>query len=329
MDAWIRFWTALWLGWSDLSRRTIDLILCTTPTKQPTPDTPAAAPDGQAETEAGEQQEKSPPEKTGKRKTPRTQGSPALRILCVALAIGFIYGLPWTTRIAIAAAVLWTITALALGYLATMPPEEQKGPVPEQPAADDDQEQEPVEEPPADTRHPSELLPLEHVAVLLHGAYTEGSGVHLAHLAETLTTTPLMGLPATPWKTGHVRALLTRHKVRVRAGVRVPPLGGREGVHRRDFPPLPQPLPRPLLLAMLPQVRATTTTTATPPRPPSRSSRTPPTPTATTSTTPAEEHPMALEKTISLEALRRRNEQTKAAQQQPRSPAPKPTQKGR
>lgn len=238
MDAWIRFWTALWLGWSDLSRRTIDLILCTTPTKPPDPQ-PPAAPDEQAQAETGEQQE-SPPEKTGKRKTPRTEGSPALRILCVGLALGFIYGLPWTTRIAIAAAVLWTITALALGYLATMPPEEEKKPAPEKPAADGDgQEQEPVEESPADTRHPSELLPLEHVAVLLHGAYTEGSGVHLAHLAETLTTTPLMGLPATPWKTGHVRALLTRHGIRVRAGVRVPPLGGREGVHRRDFPPLP------------------------------------------------------------------------------------------
>ncbi|MEU3268741.1 hypothetical protein [Streptomyces bacillaris] len=233
MDDWIRFWTALWLGWSDLSRRTIDLILCTTPTKQPTPE-PAAAPDEQAETGAGEQQEKSPPEKTGKRKTPRTQGSPALRILSVGLALGFIYGLPWTTRIAIAGAVLWTITALVLGYLATRPTE--KKPAPKQPSADNDgQEQGPA----ADTRHPSELLPLEHVAVLLHGAYTEGSGVHLAHLAETLTTTPLMGLPATPWKTGHVRALLTRHGIRVRAGVRVPPLGGREGVHRRDFPPLP------------------------------------------------------------------------------------------
>ncbi|WP_112490900.1 hypothetical protein [Streptomyces bacillaris] len=168
MDAWIRFWTALWLGWSDLSRRTIDLILCTTPTKPPDPQ-PPAAPDEQAQAETGEQQE-SPPEKTGKRKTPRPESSPALRILCVGLAIGFIYGLPWTTRIAIAAAVLWTITALALGYLATMPPEEEKKPAPEKPADDGDgQEQEPVEEPPADTRHPSELLPLEHVAVLLHG----------------------------------------------------------------------------------------------------------------------------------------------------------------
>ncbi len=38
---------------------------------------------------------------------------------------------------------------------------------------------------------------------------------------------------------------------------------------------------------------------------------------------------MALEKTISLEALRRRNEQTKAAQRPPSSAAPRPTQKAR
>ncbi len=50
-----------------------------------------------------------------------------------------------------------------------------------------------------------------------------------------------MGLPATPWKTHHVRALLARHGVRVRDGVRVPPKGGREGVHQEDFPPLPPP----------------------------------------------------------------------------------------
>ncbi|MFJ9979675.1 hypothetical protein [Streptomyces cyaneofuscatus] len=35
------------------------------------------------------------------------------------------------------------------------------------------------------------------------------------------------------------------------------------------------------------------------------------------------------DQTISITELRRRNEQTKAAQQQPSSAAPKPTQKGR
>ncbi|MGW1662921.1 hypothetical protein [Streptomyces microflavus] len=228
MDAWIRFWTALWLGWSHLSRRTVDLIFCTapaTPAKEPAPtDT------------AGEEPENSPQEKPEKGKPGApTKGSPGLRILCALLAIGFVYGLPWTTRITIAAATAWTITALALGYIATMRPEDKK------PTADDVQEGggEAATEPPADEQHPSELLPLGHVAVLLNEAYTEGSGVHLAHLAERLTRTPLMGLPATRWETRHVRALLAHHKVRVRDGVRVPPKGGREGVHRDDFPPLP------------------------------------------------------------------------------------------
>lgn len=38
---------------------------------------------------------------------------------------------------------------------------------------------------------------------------------------------------------------------------------------------------------------------------------------------------MALEKQISVEELRRRNEQTKATQRQASSAAPTPTQKGR
>ncbi|MGC5531589.1 hypothetical protein [Streptomyces sp. SR-10] len=223
MAAWIRFWTALWLGWIALSGRTIDLVLCTTPAKPTKQPTNAAESADKPEEEAGEKP---------KGKAAPAEGSPALRILCLVLAAVFIYGLPWTTRIATAATAAWVVTALALGYIATMPPE------PGKPTADDDQEQ-PEEEAPEPEQHPSELLPLGHVAVLLSEAYTEGSGVHLATLAERLTATPLMGLPATPWKTAHVRVLLTRHGVRVRPGVRVPPVGGREGVHRDDFPPLP------------------------------------------------------------------------------------------
>ncbi|QRV28792.1 hypothetical protein I6J39_16850 [Streptomyces californicus] len=238
MDGWIRFWTAVWVGWIALSGRAIDLVLCTTPTKptapQQKPKSEAEQAAGSAEEraeEAGEGAEKTPPEKTEKRKTTPTKGSPALRILCLVLAIGFIYGLPWTTRIAIAAAAAWTTTAITLGLIATRPkakPSEK----------DESSEQKKPDEPP---QHPSELLPREHVAVLLSTLYTEGSGVHLATLAEHLTATPLMGLPATPWRTAHVRALLTRHGVRVRPGVRVPPAGTREGVHREDFPPLPPP----------------------------------------------------------------------------------------
>ncbi|MFH9215457.1 hypothetical protein [Streptomyces globisporus] len=237
MDVWIRFWTAVWVGWIALSGRAIDLVFCTTPA---TPPAPPQQPKSEAEQpaedaeKAREEAAETPPEKAEKRKTTPTKGSPALRILCLVLAVGFIYGLPWTTRIAIAAAAAWTVTAIAVGFIATRKP---KG---KQPAKgeSDDQEQ-PKQETPEPEQHPSELLPLSYVAILLAEAYTEGSGVHLATLAERLTRTPLMGLPATPWKTGHVRALLTRHGVRVRPGVRVPPLGGREGVHRKDFPPLP------------------------------------------------------------------------------------------
>ncbi|MFJ9112999.1 hypothetical protein [Streptomyces sp. NPDC102283] len=241
VDAWIRFWTAVWVGWIALSGRAIDLVFCTTPAKPPAP---SKKPEGAAEQpeehaekpaeEAGERGAKTPPEKAEKRKTTPTKGSPALRILCIVLAVGFAYGLPWTTRIVIAAAAAWTVTAIALGLIATRKPRE------EQPAkgGSSDQEQ-PEKEAPEPEQHPSELLPLAYVAVLLSEAYTEGAGVHLAHLAERLSRTPLMGLPATPWKTAHVRALLTRHGVRVRPGVRVPPTGGREGVHRDDFPPLP------------------------------------------------------------------------------------------
>ncbi|WP_405399212.1 hypothetical protein [Streptomyces microflavus] len=226
METWIRFWTAVWLGCSAMSRRTVALIFCTapaTPTKEPAP----------TET-AGEQPEEAPQEKPEKGKPDPPKGSPGLRILCTLLACGFIYGLPWTTRITIAAATAWTITALALGYITTLPPEDKK------PTTDVQEDGgEAAKEPTADDQHPSELLPLGHVAALLSEAYTEGSGVHLAHLADRLTRTPLMGLPATPWKTAHVRTLLARHGVRVRPGVRVPPVGGREGVHREDFPPLP------------------------------------------------------------------------------------------
>ncbi|MEU7331397.1 hypothetical protein [Streptomyces parvus] len=245
MEAWIRFWTALWIGSEKLTRRTVDW-LCNAKPKPPTaPQNPAEeqpkdAPDDEEKPEEalGEQPKK--PTKAAakapaKRQSADPDGSAGLRWVGLAIALGVTKATPYTTAAATVAAAAWVVTALALGYIATMPPE------PEQPAADgenDDQGQ-PEKEASEPEEHPSELLPLTYIAVLLAEAYTKGSGVHLATLAERLTRTPLMGLPATPWKTGHVRALLTRHGVRVRPGVRVPPLGGREGVHRKDFPPLP------------------------------------------------------------------------------------------
>ncbi|MFJ8844327.1 hypothetical protein ACIRFF_15645 [Streptomyces cyaneofuscatus] len=238
MDIWIRFWTAVWLGWSILARHAIDLILCTGPyAKKPRPK-PAKAKEGEAQ--PGEASAKAG-RLDGDEEADDSDSSVGARLILLGVTCGIVYGLPWTGYILTAAAIAWTLTALVLGYIATMPEDEQQE---HEEPAHDDQEQEPgetAEESPADTRHPSELLPLGHVAVLLAEAYTEGSGVHLAHLAERLSGTPLMGLPATRWETRDVRALLTRHGIRVKAGVRVPPLGVREGVHQKDFPPLPPP----------------------------------------------------------------------------------------
>ncbi|WP_274031473.1 hypothetical protein [Streptomyces sp. MMBL 11-1] len=243
MEAWIRFWTALWLGSEKLTRRTVDW-LCNAkpkPPSAPTTEKPEAAPaKGEPEEASGEQPQQ--PKKAPAKGPADGEGSALLRWVGLGLVLAVTKFTPYTTVAAVIAAAAWVVTALALGYIATMKPE--PGPEPEQPAADkNDGQEQPEEEAPEPEQHPSELLPLGHVAVLLSEAYTEGSGVHLAALAERLTRTPLMGLPATPWKTGHVRALLTRHGVRVRPGVRVPPVGGREGVHREDFPPLPPTSP--------------------------------------------------------------------------------------
>ncbi|MER7696182.1 hypothetical protein [Streptomyces sp. NPDC096095] len=236
MEDWIRFWTALWLGSAALSRRTVAWLFNSKPKQTSPPKTtePQDAPD-----DAGNKPEKTPgeqppkPKKTPAKEPADAEGSALLRWVGLAIALGVTKATPYTTAAAAVAAAAWVVTALALGYIATMKPKPEPEPTKN---SKDDQEQ-PEEKAPEP--HPSELLPLPYVAVLLSEAYTEGSGVHLATLAERLSRTPLMGLPATPWKTAHVRALLTRHGVRVRPGVRVPPTGTREGVHQEDFPPLP------------------------------------------------------------------------------------------
>ncbi|MEU6952087.1 hypothetical protein [Streptomyces sp. NPDC045714] len=235
VETWIRFWTALWIGSAALSRHTVDWLCNTAPTPAPTAtEAPADAKETGEKSDPAEGEQPSPRKRPAKQQAD-AEGSALLRWVGLAIVLGVTKASPYTTVAAVVAAAAWVVTALALGYSATMPPE------PEQPAADakDDDQKQPEKEAPEPEQHPSELLPLGHVAVLLDEAYTEGSGVHLATLAERLSSTPLMGLPATPWKTAHVRALLTRHRVRVRPGVRVPPAGTREGVHREDFPPLP------------------------------------------------------------------------------------------
>ncbi|AGK78618.1 hypothetical protein SFUL_3700 [Streptomyces microflavus DSM 40593] len=234
MEGWIRFWTAVWIGSSKLSRHTVRW-LCNArgePPSAPKKGQPEAA-KGEPEGASGEQPPE--PKKTATKEPADAEGSALLRWVGLAIVLGVAKFTPYTTVAATVAAAAWVVTALALGYLATTKPK----PEPKTQSTDKDDDQEQPEEPPEPDQHPSELLPLGHVAVLLNEAYTEGSGVHLAHLADRLTRTPLMGLPATRWETRHVRALLAHHKVRVRDGVRVPPKGGREGVHKEDFPPLP------------------------------------------------------------------------------------------
>ncbi|MFF9568485.1 hypothetical protein [Streptomyces sp. NPDC014685] len=247
MDAWLAFWAALWVGSSTISRRLVDW-LCNAqpePAKAPKKGAEPAEPDPgesceQPDTDAGEEQPKPAKKKTkapAKKPTAAepAEGSALLRWCMVALCAAVAKGLPWTTAITVALAAAWIGGALILGYAAALADKPEEVP--------DEQSDTPAEPPPADQPHPSEILTLDDVAQLLHTLYTEGSGVHLATLAHALDRTPYKDHPAAPWKTADVRALLTRHGVRVRDGVRVPPKGGREGVHRDDFPPLPPTAP--------------------------------------------------------------------------------------
>ncbi|MFG2671375.1 hypothetical protein [Streptomyces sp. NPDC048445] len=234
MTQWIGFWTALWVGSEKITRWLVDWLCNARPKPAATP-APAAAEadaeeaDEQPETSTGEQQPK-PAKKATKQAPADPEGSMLLRWFGVLAAAVVAKILPYTTIITTTLAAVWLLTALVLGYAAALP---------ERPTETPDEE--PAEEPADDEPHPRDILTREHVALLLADVYTEGSGVHLATLAEHLSRTSLMGLPATPWATRDVRTLLGRHEVRVRDGVRVPPKGGREGVHKEDFPALPQP----------------------------------------------------------------------------------------
>ncbi|MGQ4486878.1 hypothetical protein ACN6LM_003893 [Streptomyces sp. SAS_281] len=231
MEHWVKFWTALWVGSTRLTRLTVDWLCNARPKRAPAP---PAAKTGTGKTDeppqdAGEQQPDKPAKKTEKAPTADPEGSALLRWFGILAACVAAKTLPYTTILAVALATAWVLTALILGYIAALPAK---------PTADEHQDE---EESAADEEHPRDLLDLGHVAQLLADVYTEGSGVHLATLAEHLSHTPLLGLPPARWETRDVRDLMARHGVRVRDGVRVPPKGGREGVHKENFPPLPQP----------------------------------------------------------------------------------------
>lgn len=142
---------------------------------------------------------------------------PVPRLIGLIVAAGFTYGTPYTRRILGVCALAWLTLAVLLGR---------------RPPADD------VDEQPATTatRGPADLT-RDQVVTALHELLEPTGGVHLKTLGITLGKTLGRG----PVPTGEVRALLTLHGIRHRAGVRVPHAGGREGVHRDDVPPLPSP----------------------------------------------------------------------------------------
>jgi hypothetical protein len=163
------------------------------------------------------------------------RGGPAPRLIGLALAAGFIKGLPWTTSIAVLLAVGWLFTAITVGLrlpTPTIAPAQPKTSEQGEASAD-----ETASEASTDVREGAAGAAREPfretVIEALHGLLHDTGGVHLQDLAQAL--------PGGPWKTGQVRSLLASHGIRVRPGVRVPGVGGREGVHRADIPPLPSP----------------------------------------------------------------------------------------
>ncbi|WP_381802153.1 hypothetical protein [Streptomyces niveus] len=87
MDAWIRFWTIVWVGWSDLNRRTVDFLLCATPDKPNRQSVKEEQPEPEESAEDTETAGEMPPVKAEKEKkaAPASKkalaagGSPALR----------------------------------------------------------------------------------------------------------------------------------------------------------------------------------------------------------------------------------------------------------
>ncbi|MFC8859314.1 hypothetical protein [[Kitasatospora] papulosa] len=235
MTYWIAFWTAVWVGSSRLTHLTISWLFNSKP--KPAAASAKAAPEATGEG-AGESEEKpkAEAEAAGEqpKPTPKTadkpaaksddEGSAVLRWVGLLIAAAVAKGLPWTTNLAAGLAVAWVLTSIALGLIAARP---------DKPAAEQKEKTEKETAGP----DPAETLTRDDVAPLLHGLLKETGGVHLKALAAALPARPKRA----PWATRDVRALLDRVGVRVRPGVRVPGVGGREGVHRDDVPPLPSP----------------------------------------------------------------------------------------
>ncbi|MFI6700299.1 hypothetical protein ACIBJC_15200 [Streptomyces sp. NPDC050509] len=244
MEHWIGFWTALWIGSARISKRLVDWLFGVPRPAKPGPKSTAGkaakpeVPKSKEESGAQPEPKEQAPAKAKKPKSEEAAGgSVALRFVSLALAAGFIKGLPYTTLIAEALAVVWLLLALVLGYAAA-PATPSKAPKPD---ASEPSAEAVLEAPP----HPSEALSAEYVTALLHAVYTTGSGVHLTTLAERLGVL----FPEAEWRTRDVRSLLARVGVPTKP-VRAGATGAvSEGVHRDHFPPLPEETPEGVVAA--------------------------------------------------------------------------------
>ncbi|MFG2589068.1 hypothetical protein [Streptomyces sp. NPDC048438] len=218
MAAWIAFWTAAWVGSAWLYRHFLACLIGR-------PAMPEEQPEQTPDTEEDTDQDQEAKEPIKAPATPRrSAGGVLVRLLLLVLAAGFIRGLPHTTDILLTLAATWAVTSIVAGFAIALSerPTDSK---------EEKQDQEQAGPDPADT------LTRDDVAPLLHGLLQDTGGVHLKALSKVLPARPKRA----PWATGDVRALLGRVGIRVRDGVRVPGVGGREGVHRDDVPPLPSP----------------------------------------------------------------------------------------
>ncbi|MFC9247767.1 hypothetical protein ACFT7S_28275 [Streptomyces sp. NPDC057136] len=216
MKHWIGFWTAVWVGSAWIYRHFLTWL-----TGRPTD--PVEQPEQAPATEETTDEDQEQPPANASAAQRRSTGGVLVRLLALVLAAGFIRGLPHTTDILLALAAAWAATSIIAGFAIAMAERDdtEQGQEPEQPNAAD----------PADT------LTRDDVAPFLHGLLQDTGGVQLKTLAKALPARPKQAR----WATRDVRALLARVGIRVRAGVRAPGESSREGVHRDDVPPLPQP----------------------------------------------------------------------------------------
>lgn len=158
-------------------------------------------------------------------------GGVVLRPLCLLVAALFLKGWPGWGVIGPLCALAWLGGAIVLGLRAPNP----LAPKEDEDAADGGPEgaEQATDTEPQALKKPNRNVPIEDIATIVHGLAQDAGGVHLKDLAKAL--------PGPPWATREARALLGRLSIRVRAGVRVPGVGPREGIHRDDFPPLPSP----------------------------------------------------------------------------------------